>query len=860
MKRVAHKIKEMSGKQKISLSVVAAALIAGGLFVGCGGGDDSTTTTTSFTPLTTEPVIAGTDLFCDGVIEVTSTVAKDFNASQVIGVNVSSASTDDASRVNPNAANTLVRLGTISIPPLTSGGADANGTTKESLVHPLLISYAEQVYADARFTPEYELGDGSADIGDPTHWDDIFVSLSRDDGTTWKKYKISDNISKAINVRSSIDVQWDLNGDHVLQTDEKIAYPPHAHKPTMVASGNNILVAWHSKYCPSGNPLDLTQVTATDGTTSYPTDYFKMNGTQGSILYTADDGSVMIAPNGKYVYEVPFSCVWTARGIFNTDTNEIDWMQPQQLTSGTRDANKVTIAEAVPGAGSPAGFAITWQEDPEGLRSGGGEGPGDGWSGATTNHGADIWYSMITMDDFVQTDWASATKPVPTVNFSYPVRVTDNEACKVGDTKSYCAPLCDKYGTETVTTTVNNKDQTLTYCKTGDVDMLTGQQVVLNGDTGASRPVIKLLKTNADTSEYVVVLGYEETKGLSEKVPGDTTTNIALEGKSVYYETFPFKKATMPTNEKEFNALVASLPMVSSGNIINTKTPAQDTGELIYENARRLTFIPQIDGCTAGKYTYGWLYKQGTETQGGSSDMYVRMNTQFGYSSLEAPVNVSSNAYVDENGTSTWTTANLADTSYANLIENTFSPRGFIRGDDIYIGFEYTPDYHPDSGYAPNNFYIHRYTNGAWQGPQNISKIYGNNLSTLDPRFVTTPKGKYSITGLESDKTNPDVLFMSFGTFDTITGIEQDLYYTRSTDKGVTWEMTGTSGVTPNANLAIKNDIEEKEVQSLATPDGTRLFNAWLQESATFNSSDHFSGLDTWFGLVDYNISTTPTE
>ncbi len=32
-----------------------------------------------------------------------------------------------------------------------------------------------------------------------------------------------------------------------------------------------------------------------------------------------------------------------------------------------------------------AGFMMTWQEDPEGLRPGQGLGPGEGWSGAVVN-------------------------------------------------------------------------------------------------------------------------------------------------------------------------------------------------------------------------------------------------------------------------------------------------------------------------------------------------------------------------------------------------------------------------------------------------------------------------------------------
>ena len=47
-----------------------------------------------------------------------------------------------------------------------------------------------------------------------------------------------------------------------------------------------------------------------------------------------------------------------------------------------------------------AGCAVTWQEDPEGTRPGEGEGPGTGWSGATTASKTDIWYSFIEWEDF----------------------------------------------------------------------------------------------------------------------------------------------------------------------------------------------------------------------------------------------------------------------------------------------------------------------------------------------------------------------------------------------------------------------------------------------------------------------------
>ena len=71
------------------------------------------------------------------------------------------------------------------------------------------------------------------------------------------------------------------------------------------------------------------------------------------------------------------------------------WFKAERLTSGRRDANRIEV-KGVEGAG----FAITWQEDPDGLRPGQGEGPGEGWSGAIGNSQTDVWYSYIDWENF----------------------------------------------------------------------------------------------------------------------------------------------------------------------------------------------------------------------------------------------------------------------------------------------------------------------------------------------------------------------------------------------------------------------------------------------------------------------------
>ena len=836
--------------------------------------------TTSIPPASV--VISGNGLACDTVSPYvsdgfTSTPPENVSDDEIDGTVWKISDTPN----HPNIGNNPKRLA-ITVDPALPTGEAPEEWTGEAQVHPLLVSYAEQVIGD------YELGDGSADIGDLDNIDEIFVSLSLDNGKSWKKYQVSDSAEK-----SSRTVTWDYCDAEDLECtldgvpESNVPYPGHSHKPTMAVSGNKIAVAWLDKWCQKADPFGLD-----DDPENIVEDYFKVNGNQGAINYnlpcTVDDPDALdynCAPNGKAVYEVPYSCVWTARGEFVQDEDTqlwgIEWRSPQQLTSGARDANKIAIAA------SAVGFAYVWQEDPEGLRAGKGAGPGHGWSGATTNHGADIWFSKINMDDYLLVvDDTVETKWVPLVNYDYPVRITDNEKCN-GDTdnKLYCADYCD--GTE---------------CVTNDLDMLSLSRddgpynATLDGDTGASRPAMKILKTDATVTdddgnevsaeEYVVILGYEETKGLSETIPqdpnqdqGDTEVSIEDEGKSVYFESFLF-----PTVSVMEAAAAGALPVISAGNIVNVLTPlvtvsetddgdvATETSDTNFENARRLVIMAQVDPCEAseGDYTFGFLYKQGIYTQGGPSDMFIRMNTGFSYDTFEGTVtneddtavtNISSHE-VDDEGNIVWTEANLLDESYTIIADNTFSPRGWLRGSDIITGYEYTPNWDQSShGCIPNDFHTNRYVDGIWHGPQNISNVQGPCVSTLDPRFHPTPKGKD--TGLDSDRSAPDTIIMVYGTYDMLTGEELDLYYTRSTDIGATWEtvVRQSDGALVNDKLAARDGVQEKEAQCLVSPDGTMLYTVWNQEYDPHEHPDvtvpeRFLGLDSWLGRVDYVVTS----
>jgi hypothetical protein len=284
---------------------------------------------------------------------------------------------------------------------------------------------------------------------------DVFASISRDDGNTWKRRNISRMADK-----SSFTL---ANGQE---------YYGHCKKPVFQVKGNKILVAWTTKFAKGGKPR-YSITTCDDPTTEvvetkeddncqivcrpasnlgdeeicesdYPyddeycvDDIWGVSGPQRSVDYT-DQGYPEVG-------EVPYSAVWVGRGVIATqaDVNnglgeyvgDIVWFKPERLTSARRDANQNFLAGA-----DGAGFAVTWQEDPEGLRPGEAKGPGPGWGGATTNHKTDIWYSYITWGDFAQvdTDFVSGGdpehddidfigRPKALVPMSLPVRVSDND-------------------------------------------------------------------------------------------------------------------------------------------------------------------------------------------------------------------------------------------------------------------------------------------------------------------------------------------------------------------------------------------------------------------------------------------------
>jgi len=425
---------------------------------------------------------------------------------------------------------------------------------------------------------------GFDDIGFTGHGKrDAYGAVSLDDGQTWKVTNLSDSaedvssdVCREDNDLIDLFGACESGGNYPGDVTNVFQATAGTTTGLINPAGMNTLAVWPSRYCSSGEPnysLDTSNPErrlaiadymdidiGSDGMTQtnpspddlYLIDMFGVGGSQGSVNYLVDDD---YEPNQK-VGEVPYSCLWAARGRLvmgddpRTDPEEqsyMRWFKAERLTSGTRDVNRIET-KCVAGAGC----AITWQEDPEGLRGGHGEGPGIGWSGAVANSQTDNWYAYISWEhfDLVQDvtddgltiltfqeylDSDDTTKPQPAIPFSMPMRVTDNAKCNVLKPKAYCngAAIDDSLAVhpQTGEPLPNPIDYGMVDMCASTVEILTGKDkdelkeicvteygMPLVGNVASTRPRLGLYGYDSDKDDLVdsafVVFQAEESKGL----------------------------------------------------------------------------------------------------------------------------------------------------------------------------------------------------------------------------------------------------------------------------------------------------------------------------------------------------------
>lgn len=527
---------------------------------------------------------------------------------------------------------------------------------------------------------------------------------------------------------SSASTKWtrDVNG---VLIDADVAFPGDSEKPNIFNAGTTVVVTWTDKYCPSLDGGDSKQ---------------------RSVEYLEREG-----------IEVPFSCAYEAH--VNYANTPAVWTT-KQITSGERDAkqdvNKGVMHE------DKAKWIITWQEDPQGLQIGGGDGPGDGASGASVAHGTDIW--LTTTDD------------IHTVDFAEPQRLTNNQDQIKDPEHGDANPIYENNGTAA-----------------------TGLE---SGVAGASRANTALVNVTGVETVPTALVTYEETKG----------TGGLDDGKYVIYHSFPFD--TPETN--------------ATGNIISKED----------ENSRRVRFVTQVNPSSSAKMRMGIFWRQGNPTAGGPGDIMVRLGIANGTSGLTPAdmtpaVNISSNTvpWSPIGGAIEASTNDLNDATDVNPYEDARAHRAAIRGDDFYIGYSYTKDwaiatYTDLDNY---NFWMRRYdaTTSTWIDAKNLSNITDTTLDVKEPRLVGMPGNgpgcldTNNITNPENCQDKAKLLIawgMASNGYEHIgAGEEYDIHYTRTKDKGETFEDIT---VVPGFVEGIHNRFES---QLRPTPAGNYVFSVW---------------------------------
>ncbi|MEA1989496.1 MAG: choice-of-anchor O protein, partial [Pseudomonadota bacterium] len=354
---------------------------------------------------------------------------------------------------------------------LSNQAGDLNSAYKAKLVRlgngALISVFGDAVDADKVV---YDL---KADEERPAR--DIFIRTCDSINTNCA---LDENWSAPQNVSGTADktsISTDMNGD-IDGSATRTPYYGDSDKPNISNGGSNIMITWTDKYCTGDNQRTVSYVTR----------------------------------NNR---EVPFSCTYARYATVNGG-GVITWGVGSetagiQLSDGSRDAK-----QDVSKVNSFGKSVITWQEDPQGLMIGGGDGPGHGASGATANHGTDIWFTTTTQANNA-TDTAGKTTGLNTI-----ARLTDNATSNLSG------------GHPSV------KDANGVAVDGANID--SGQTSATRANTGLVGPTI--------------VVAYEETKGSEE---------IEI-GKYIRYHSFPYSAVDTSAEIEAFT--------VQSGCLISNPT------------------------------------------------------------------------------------------------------------------------------------------------------------------------------------------------------------------------------------------------------------------------------------------------
>lgn len=594
-------------------------------------------------------------------------------------------------------------------------------------------------------------------------------------------------------------------------------------KPNIKTSGPVMVLTWTGKYCPNGN----LQAPDADG---------DANANQRAVRYLERAERI-----------IPFSCTWAAYSSNNGQT----WAAPVQLSNGERDAKQDASfgsynSDPLVKLGQ---INISWQENPKGLQLGESDGPGDGASGANVSKGTDVWYAYGNIDMNAATNKVvivQNTTPVASEARAFGFRLTDNYTKDgIGGTDA-ANPVFNAAGTQV------DKD------------------TIESGGAGAARPNVGMVSNQT-------IVAYEETKG-SEGLD---------EGKFIRYHTFKFD--IVPTDAAGKAGCIISNPQKNARRVrFLTQSAAAATG----------VTAPAVPGRSGVNIAIFW--KEGIEDKGGPSDIVLRRgmvnptalsSAQSGLATTSmVPAVDAACAALDYTASQTLSNlpgdnissradrlatlgvTGLTDSTETDYYENALAHRGVLRGDQLWVGYNYTPDlvamWNQDTNY---NFWLRKFTfdgsgnttGGSWGLPFNVSKETDTNVNVREPRIFGTPSsGPACPTGIPTDPTttdatfcqNPDVVYVMWGSQENVNPFDPE----GGDDLGV-WgsaSLDGGANFLPKVRISeemgsLFNDDESAfETQPVTRPDGTRfyaMFNtetfdpitkAFISAAARYRSAD----------------------
>jgi hypothetical protein len=186
--------------------------------------------------------------------------------------------------------------------------------------------------------------------------------------------------------------------------------------------------------------------------------------------------------------------------------------------------------------------------------------------------------------------------------------------------------------------------------------------------------------------------------------------------------------------------------------------------------------------------------------------------------------------------------------------------RGVLRGDELWIGYNYTNDLVKMWAQLDNyNFWVRKFTfdgvSGSWGLPYNITNITDTRINVREPRFFGTPPSQPAgcPSGIPTDPTTIDptlcqaknVIFVAYGSQTNVSPFDPNgpedlgIYLTVSQDSGLSF-IPSVEYSMERGSLFNDEDYAF-EAQLVARPDGTRVYGTFNTENASGSAAAYRS-------------------